>query len=349
MVTIVGGGIAGSTLAGALARIGHSVTLHEQQANDAGGGAFLFIDGRGHHALTALGVSEPALHEASYPLAGLKYVTSTGQRSEMASRGHRFWRRYDLMQILNDFVASSGADVRYGSQLSEVTVAHRNCIIRTSTDGITTDDLLVAADGINSVVRRCLEPARPAVYAGDVVMYGTTTCGLDLPTDQATLHFFAEADAASGTASSTLGHIWHPDDDHVHWFIRLTREPLADADDLGVHPINEWADTIMRATPSNADMVDMFIANTDVVHVSNARDVPLDNAAAPTTPALLVGDADHAITPAAGVGARDALEDVHAVFQAITSNSSPAVAMAQRRSEIVADRDRVQRARRRGR
>ncbi|WP_378730352.1 FAD-dependent oxidoreductase [Nocardia brasiliensis] len=346
MVTIVGGGIAGSTLAGALARRGHAVTLHERQGNDAGGGAFLFIDGRGHHALTALGVSEPALHEASYPLAGLKYTTSNGQRSEMASRGHRFWLRDDLMRILDDFVARSGADVRYGSQVIEVTVAHRDCTIRTGTDVTTTDGLLVAADGINSVVRTCLEPDRRAVYAGDVVMYGTTTCGLDLPTDQATLHFFAEADAAGGMASSTLGHFWHPDDDHVHWFIRLTREALAAADDLGVHPIDKWADTIIRATPSNADMVDMFLANTDVVHVSNARNVPLDKATEPTTPALLVGDADHAITPAAGVGAREALEDVHAVFQAITSNSSPAAAMAQRRSEIVAERDRVQRARR---
>jgi 2-polyprenyl-6-methoxyphenol hydroxylase-like FAD-dependent oxidoreductase len=49
---------------------------------------------------------------------------------------------------------------------------------------------------------------------------------------------------------------------------------------------------------------------------------------------ILLGDADHAVTPAAGTGARDAIEDVEAIVDAITEGRSPATAMAQRRRSI---------------
>lgn len=62
-------------------------------------------------------------------------------------------------------------------------------------------------------------------------------------------------------------------------------------------------------------------------YVSNARTVPLKDAASLSGQILMIGDADHAITPAAGVGARDALEDAHAVHQALISGASPADAI----------------------
>ncbi|WP_225725492.1 MULTISPECIES: NAD(P)/FAD-dependent oxidoreductase [unclassified Nocardia] len=346
MVTIVGGGIAGSVLAGALARRGEQVALYEQQSAGPGAGAFLFIDGRGHNALTTLGVSEAELYEASYPLVGLQYRNSAGFSGGRPSAGHRFWMRRALMKILTDFVDTSGAELHYGNPITDISLNGSGCTLHRGDQTTIVDDLIIGADGIDSVVRTCLEPNRIPVYAGDVVLYGMTTTPLDLSTDPAVLHFFAEI-APDNSSFSTLGHIWRPGDANALWFLRIAREPLTDGDDLGLRPVDEWADAVLEATPSNQELAQTFIEHTEVVHVSNARNVPLDNATESTEPALLIGDADHAITPAAGVGARDALEDVLAVYQALASNESPSAAMAQRRKQITAEREQVQRAMRR--
>lgn len=332
MVTIIGGGIAGSALAGALARAGTPVTLCEQQPKNPGGGAFLFIDGRGHEALAGLGVDEATLHAGSYPLTGgLEYTDSAGHHGETPGRGHRFWLRRNLMAILMDFATTSDAETRFGTPVTDLT-------------GID-DELIIAADGIDSRIRARLEPDRTPLYAGDVVLYGMTTEPLDLPTTPATLHFFAELSPA-GNVSSTLGHIWRPGDPAALWFLRLPRPPLPGTDDLGLQPIADWADKIRAATPTTRSIVETFLDTTESVHVSNARNVPLDIAAPPNDSILLIGDADHAITPAAGVGAREALEDAHAVYRALTSNGSPAAAMAERRRRILDDRAQAAGARR---
>ncbi|WP_280236059.1 FAD-dependent oxidoreductase [Nocardia cyriacigeorgica] len=344
MVTIIGGGIAGTVLGGALARGGVPVTVYERRPRDDMGGAFLFIDERGHRALHDLGVDDDAVHEASAPVHSLEYVGSNGRRAAM-SRGHRFWLRSSLMRVLNDFLATSDADLRYERTVTDVTVDDSGRHLIRHDDGSTSpaDDIVIAADGIDSVVRARLEPGRPAVYAGDVVLYGMTTGPVEPDSEPDILHFFAEQDA-TGAAASTFGHIWRPGHP-AHWFIRIARDPLDGPDDLGMRPTGEWADTVTKATPSIGDLVGALLARTDEVHVSNARNVPLEAAAPPTLPVLLIGDADHAITPAAGVGARDALEDAAAVHRALTTGSCPAEAMAQRRTTIVADRRQAVRGR----
>lgn len=344
MVTIIGGGIAGTVLGGALARRGDRVTLYERQPRDATGGAFLFIDERGHSVLRDLGIDDDAVNEASYPVGALEYVGSNGRHAAM-SRGHRFWLRSSLMEVLNDFLATSGADLRYDCGVADVAVdqSGRCRIHHADGSSSTTDDIVIAADGIDSVVRARLEPDRAPVYAGDIVLYGMTSTSVEPDTEPRILHFFAELDA-TGAAASTFGHIWRPGH-AAHWFIRIARAPLDGPDDAGVRPTSEWTDTVLRATPSINDLVGPLLDKTDSVHVSNARNVPLAAAAQPTLPLLLLGDADHAITPAAGVGARDALEDAHAVYRALTTGGCPAEAMAVRRTEIVDDRQRAARGR----
>ncbi|MFE3442718.1 FAD-dependent oxidoreductase [Nocardia sp. NPDC059180] len=343
MVTIIGGGIAGTVLGGALARSGTPVTVYERRSRNAMGGAFLFIDERGHSVLHDLGVADDAVQNASAPVHALEYVGSDGRRAAM-SRGHRFWLRSSLMKVLSEFLDTSGADLRYEQSVTDVAVdGSGGCLIRHGDGSTSSDDIVIAADGIDSVVRARLEPDRPPVYAGDIVLYGMTTSPIALDSDPDILHFFAEQDA-TGAAASTFGHIWRPGHP-AHWFIRIASDPLDGPDDLGMRPIGEWVDTVVRATPSINELVGTLLGQTDDVHVSNARNVPLEDAAQPTLPILLIGDADHAITPAAGVGARDALEDAAAVYQALTTGSSPAEAMAQRRSTIVEDRQRALRGR----
>ncbi|MEU1981694.1 hypothetical protein [Nocardia sp. NPDC019395] len=342
MVTVLGSGIAGTALAGALAGSGRPVTVYEQRSG-GGGGAFLILDGRGHRGLLELGVPEDDLHAASYPVDELRYTPDDGVTRRRPNEGHRFWLRRDLMAVLNRWAVESGAEIRYGDPVSEVRVDPAGgTTLRLGDDTVTTRELVIGADGIDSVARAGIEPGRTTEYAGDVVVYGMTDRAVDCPTDPFVLHF--DAAAGSGTRrAATVGHIWRPGATAALWFLRITREPLPGAE-TGILPVAGWADTVVAAAPGSVrELTAELVAATDQVHVSNARNVPLGSAAAPAPPVVLVGDADHAITPAAGVGAREGIEDVVAVYGAIAAGESPAEAMSARRRAITEERDRVAR------
>ncbi|MGW5381493.1 FAD-dependent oxidoreductase [Nocardia sp. NPDC003963] len=343
MITILGSGIAGTALAGALSRSGGPVTVYEQR-NGGGGGAFLILDGRGHRSLVSLGVPEADLHAASYPLSELRYTPDDGVTRRRPSEGHRFWLRSDLIAVLKRFALDAGAEISYGSPIAEVAVdpATGHTTLRIGSRTVTAGDLVIGADGIDSVARAGTEPGRIPEYAGDIVIYGMTTTPVECPTDPFVLHFHAES-AAGARPATTFGHIWRPGAAAALWFLRIEREPLPVAE-TGIVPAGRWAATVAEAAPASIRATtELLVAATEQVHVSNARNVALATAAAPVAPVILVGDADHAITPAAGVGAREGIEDIEAVHHAIVSGGSPAEAMIARRRAITDERERVAR------
>ncbi|WP_459546605.1 flavin-dependent monooxygenase [Nocardia sp. X0981] len=341
MITVLGSGIAGTVLAGALAAAGRPVAVHEQRSG-GDGGAFLILDGRGHRGLVALGVPERELHAASYPLHALRYTPGDGVTRGRPSEGHRFWLRSDLMDVLGRFARDAGAEITYGIPVTEVVVDGADTIIRAGGRSITTRDPVIGADGIDSVARAGIEPGRTTEYAGDIVVYGMTERPVECASDPFVLHFHAES-GSGGRPETTFGHIWRPGATAALWFLRIAREPLPDVE-TGILPAGRWADTVVAATPAPVrELAGRLVAATGSVHVSNARNVPLRAAAEPRLPVVLVGDADHAITPAAGVGAREGIEDVEAVYRAIVAGESPAAAMGLRRRAILDERDRVAR------
>ncbi|WP_280459278.1 FAD-dependent oxidoreductase [Nocardia carnea] len=342
MVTVLGGGIAGTALAGALAGSGRPVTVYEQRRGD-GGGAFLILDGRGHRGLIDLGVPERDLHAASYALDELRYTPDGGVTQRRPSAGHRFWLRRDLMAVLNRFAAESGADIRYNDPVTAVRVDPvEGTVLRFVGSTVTTRELVIGADGIDSVARAGIEPHRSAEYAGDVVIYGMTERAVHCPTDPFVLHFDAAA-GSDGRPAATVGHIWRPGAGAALWFLRITRAPLA-APETGIRRVGEWAAAVVAAAPGPVrELTAELVAATERVHISNARNVALGPAAPPAQPVVLVGDADHAVTPAAGVGAREGIEDVVAVYEAIMAGESPAAAMSIRRRAITEERHQVAR------
>lgn len=341
--TIIGGGIAATALAAALAAAGRPAVAYER--NPAlHGGAFLVLDGRGHAALGNLGISAEALHAASKPVTALRIESTNGPVRERLSDEHRLYRRSDLMGVLQAAAAKAGADIRYEQGVSELVVDRHTTTFRVGDQLITTDGLVVGADGIDSPTRAAVDPGRDPVYADQVVLYGMTTKPVTVATAPAVLHFHNQAaDDEQGLASNTFGHIWHENSDALLWFARLTRPALA-PEKTGANPIANWADILRTATPAVPDLVDTAVDHTDTVYVSNARNVPFVDAPQPRESIVLVGDADHALTPAGGVGARDAVEDVDAIYQAMTTGNSVASAMTSRRAAIAEERDRIAQA-----
>lgn len=335
MVTIIGGGIAGTALAGACAAAGHPATVYEQQPEHREG-AFLFLDGRGHRVLTAFGVAEEALQAASHPVDELRWVSTNGRSSARPSDGHRLWLRGNLIRVLTAFAADTGADIHFDSTVDSLSVESTHTSIGVGAVSLECRGLVLGADGIDSGVRRRLEPDRKPEYAGHFVFYGAAARPVDLPTTLSVLHFHAEADTGA-----TFGHWWHGP--AAYWFARIPGEPLL-RESTGPQPTAEWEHALLAAFPGISPIVSALLSSTDIAHVSNARSLPLEAAKPPREPVVLLGDADHAITPAAGTGARDALEDAAAIYTAVQAGESVADAMAGRRATLGAERAQIAQA-----
>jgi len=332
MVTIIGGGIAGTVLAGALAQSHVPVTVYERQPAP-GTGAFMVLDGHAHQSLAELGVSIDALHRHSHPIPGFRFHYLPEGRNATRSQGHRLYRRTDLLAALTEFASATNADIRYDNAITDIDPTTGT--LHTLTTEIS-DELLIAADGVDSLARQHLEPHRPAEYAGQIVIYGTTPRPTGLDTEPDVMHFHGQL-GDGPMPTSTFGYMHTRD--AVFWFTRLTRDAILQ-DDIGFHPTTEWASTILDADPTIPNLIETILDGTDTIHISNARSVSLTAARTPQPPLILCGDADHAITPAAARGAREAIEDALALHQAITTGQSPADAMAERRTQITEERNR---------
>ncbi|MEU7141060.1 FAD-dependent monooxygenase [Nocardia sp. NPDC046473] len=331
MVTIIGGGIAGTLLAGALARDERPVTVYESQPV-IGAGHFLALDDRAHAALAGLGVGIDRLHEASHPLTELRAADRSGVIRSDSRTERRLYLRAELLRALNEFATGTTAELHYATPITELNSTEGKLF--SGENPVPADDVIIAADGIDSPARRHLEPERTAEYSGQIIIYGITDRPIQPDTDPSVLHFHRQLDD-NGRPASTFGHFWNTT--ISVWFTRLTRGPLA-VQDIGSQSLDGWAEPIRAGATAIPELVETLLAATTAVHVSNARTVPLADARPPQTPVILCGDADHAITPAAGVGARDAIEDAAALAAAITSGGSPAAAMAERRRQILAER-----------
>jgi salicylate hydroxylase len=331
MVTIIGGGIAGTVLAGALARDGIPVTVYERRpiVDD---GAFLVLDDGAHRTLADLGVPVEELRAVSHEVSALSVSGPNGPARSLPGDGRRLYCRPDLMRVLTESAHATKAEFHYERPVTDIDIDSGTVYF--GDDSVSGRGPIIGADGIDSAVRARLEPDRAATYAGQVVVYGITTVPVSVPSTESELHFRVHR-TENPLITDAFGHQWN---EHISvWFARIARPPIP-VRDTGIHPADVWARAIHAAVPSLPDLIGTLLDATETVHVSNARNVPLADARTPNDNVILCGDADHAITPAAGVGARDAIEDAAALHRAITAGTSPAAAMIARRESITAAR-----------
>jgi len=161
---VIGGGVAGSASAIALARIGAQVTVYEAYEDPAGPvGSYVSIAVNGLRALDALGCL-PEVQRAGFFVdrqlmwsgrGKLLGDVARGRRSEDPRRSVTLMRA-GLVGALREEALRSGARILTGQR------------IRGAADPLAADaDLVVGADGIWSLTRRALDPAAPRpTYAG---------------------------------------------------------------------------------------------------------------------------------------------------------------------------------------
>jgi 2-polyprenyl-6-methoxyphenol hydroxylase-like FAD-dependent oxidoreductase len=166
---VVGAGIGGLAVAGGLARTGWQVTLLERADRVRPGGAALLLWPNGVRALKALGLGA-GLDAIATPVPATGLHRPNGQwlrRPEQWPNGGRGLVVVHREDLHDAFVAGLSADVEIVTGITVRTVrpsADRPAV----GDGRNTweADLVVAADGVGSVVRQRLSPGSHVVSGG---------------------------------------------------------------------------------------------------------------------------------------------------------------------------------------
>uniref|UniRef100_UPI000B8722FF FAD-dependent oxidoreductase n=1 Tax=Actinokineospora iranica TaxID=1271860 RepID=UPI000B8722FF len=304
-VLIIGGGIAGPATAMALRQAGIDATVFEAYERTADGvGAFLTLAPNGMDALRALdlhevvraaGIETTRIRLTIGPDRPLGEASLVGERADgMTSLT---LSRADLYMALRDEAVRRGIPVEYGKRL----VDFADGVARFA-DGATAEgDLLVGADGLQSVVRTIIDPDAPAARYVPLLNTGGFAVGVDAGLEPGVSKMMFGKRAFFGVLPSPDGEAW--------WFANVAQRTESPPAALAEITSDAWRARLIDLFADDGDLPRRLIEATPVIMPPwNTYDFPR----VPTwhrDRMVIIGDAAHATSPAAGQGASMALED----------------------------------------
>ncbi|ANN21483.1 FAD-dependent oxidoreductase [Amycolatopsis orientalis] len=308
-VLIAGGGIAGTITAIALHETGHEPVVHEAYDRTAEGvGAFLTLAVNGLDALAPLNLKD-VVKGLGFDTPRIKMRLGNGREvAELPLGGpledgtvSQTVLRSDLYLGLRDEAIRRGIEVHYGKRLTGARETGDG-VRATFDDGSSAEgELLVGADGLRSRVRRIIDPQAPSPRYVPLLNTGGVAEGLRLDGEPGVMHM---------TFGKRLffAHVIHPDGG-VWWFANVPRKQEPSPADLAAMTGDAWrGDLIRQLAVDRTPAVEIVRATREVYRPWATYDFP----SVPTWRTdrmVIIGDAAHATSPAAGQGASMAIED----------------------------------------
>jgi 2-polyprenyl-6-methoxyphenol hydroxylase-like FAD-dependent oxidoreductase len=303
-VIVVGGGIGGLGVAIALRRSGIETTVLERTSKLEAAGAGITLFGNAMRGLEQLGVRN-AVAERSAPARRVAILSRDGGTlSEVPPdllADSVATHRGDLQEAL----AEAAGEVRLDSEVTTVMQDDDGVSVRLADGSEERGDLVVGADGVQSVVRRNLWPDAPPRYAGYTAWRGVTEFPLEagrLTESWGRGHRFGLVDIGGG---------------RVYWFATKNApegeqdEPEGKRAEL-LRRFSDWHEPIRQALESGDEA---SILRNDVYYLE-----PLDMWSRGRV--VLLGDAAHATTPGIGQGAAQAIEDAVVLGRSLAGPSA---------------------------
>ena len=314
-VLVVGGGIGGLSSTIALREAGGGVDVVELNPKWDVYGVGIIQPGNAIRALDQLGLGERAIEEG-FAIQGSRFRDGEGNVLGAVPAppllGDRFpgmngITRPRLHRIFQDAVRESGAEVTLGVTVEALEQDDYGVDV-TLTDGSSGRyDLVIGADGINSLVRgRVFGDAPEPEYTGQVVWRHN----FPKPPEQDTLDTFVGVRGKAGLVPLAP--------DLMYMFV-IERWP---SDDLDV-PGDRLAETLRERLAGYGGVIGE-LRETQITAESEIVYRPVYSLLVPSPwfrgRVVLVGDAAHATSPHVGQGAAMAIEDAVVLTEEITSS-----------------------------
>jgi 2-polyprenyl-6-methoxyphenol hydroxylase-like FAD-dependent oxidoreductase len=313
-ILVVGAGLAGLALARALGRAGFAPELIEREAGWAAAGTGIYLPANGVRALGALGLDEAVAARAA-PITHQRLLDHHGRLlAEIDLDG--LWgdvgaclalHRADLHQVLRDGVA-------VGMGRTIASLEHLDGPVEvTFDDGRQGSyDLVVAADGLRSTVRRLAVDDRPPVPVGQHSWRFLAPCPPGITTWTVLL--------GRGTSFLTIP----IGGGRVYCYADITTNPAVDGSPAG-DPLAGLRERFAGFAAPVPELVDQLQDPTQV-HAAPIEQVAAERWGRGAV--VLVGDAAHAMSPNMAQGAALAFEDALVLTACLTRAGSVAEALA---------------------
>lgn len=314
---IIGGGIAGPATALALQKAGIASTVYEGRSGGADGvGAMLNLATNGIEALRILG-AEGAATKGSFETPGITLRTHTGKRlgmtptsgSDSARAISRTIKRADLYRGMNDTAVSRGVYVERGKRLVSA-VDDGDGVLATFSDGSTAHgDVLIGCDGLNSTVRRIIDPSAPAPRFAGLITTGGYANGVETGIPPGEYEMIFGKRAFFGHATAPDGEVW--------WFVNLPKRSEPSRGEVQARSVDEWRRVMRDVYADDAGpALEIIDATPDFAPMTPIHTIP-------SLPVwsrgrmIVIGDAAHAPSPTSGQGASLAIEDAVAIAMSL--------------------------------
>jgi 2-polyprenyl-6-methoxyphenol hydroxylase-like FAD-dependent oxidoreductase len=312
---IVGGGIAGLTLAAALHAQGFEIDLIERNSTWQALGAGMAIQPNAMRALRALELDGAV---ADRGMALHHWVFCDRQGELLCDIDLRdFWNgvgpfigiaRTKLQQAL--LIGVAAVPCRLGISVTALLQDHHGVSIRFSDGSSGRYDLVVGADGISSGIRELAFGANPPVGAGHIAWRSVVPMR---PAKLSGLRFFFGDRCFFGLCPVGGGHTYgfgHVAEPHFHDHVRGRLERLRRRFDGFAEPVQEFLAALER---------------DEQVHCSTVEWVDQEDWHRGRV--VLIGDAAHASSPMMGQGGGMAVEDAYVLTQCLRSAETVEVAL----------------------
>jgi 2-polyprenyl-6-methoxyphenol hydroxylase-like FAD-dependent oxidoreductase len=300
-VIVVGGGIGGLSIAIALRRAGIETTVLERTSKLEAAGAGITLFGNAMRGLERLGVRDAVAGRSAVARRVAILSRDGATLSEMppdlfaeSTATHR--------GDLQDALAEAAGELRLNSDVTTVKQDDDGVSVLLADGSEERGDLVVGADGVQSVVRRRLWPDAQPRYAGYTAWRGVTQFPLEagrLTESWGRGQRFGLVDIGRG---------------RTYWFATKNApeseqdEPAGRRAEL-LRRFSDWHKPVRQVLES-AD--ESSILRNDVYYLD-----PLDTWSRGRV--VLLGDAAHATTPGIGQGAAQAIEDAVVLGRALAA------------------------------